>query len=64
MKIHISLETKLLLDIHGCFKCEHRGAIDIKVETLDVEHDDFNDDQGKGMVDSYWLLSKEGGISR
>ena len=31
MKIHISLETKLLLDIHGCFKCEHRGAIDIKV---------------------------------
>lgn len=49
LKIHISLETKLLLDIHGCFKCEHRGAIDIK---------------GKGMVDSYWLLSKEGGISR
>merc|ERR1719445_3018442 len=49
LKIHISLETKLLLDIHGCFKCEHRGSVDIK---------------GKGMVDSYWLLSKEGGISR
>ena len=32
LKIHISLETKLLLDIHGCFKCEHRGAIDIKVK--------------------------------
>ena len=34
LKIHISLETKLLLDIHGCFKCEHRGAIDIKVKVF------------------------------
>ena len=43
LKIHISLETKLLLDIHGCFKCEHRGAIDIKVSRgilkEDVDHD-------------------------
>ena len=43
LKIHISLETKLLLDIHGCFKCEHRGAIDIKVSwgilKEDVDHD-------------------------
>ena len=34
LKIHISLETKLLLDIHGCFKCEHRGSIEIKVKFI------------------------------
>ena len=34
LKIHISLETKLLLDIHGCFKCEHRGAVEIKVQNF------------------------------
>ena len=31
LKIHISLETKILLDINGSFVTEHRGAIEIKV---------------------------------
>ena len=47
MKIHISLETKLLLDSLGGFRSEHRGLLDLK---------------SKGLVDTYWLLGKEGGI--
>ncbi|XP_040569115.1 uncharacterized protein [Lepeophtheirus salmonis] len=47
MKIHISLECKLLLDSLGGFRTEHRGMMNIKP---------------KGMVDTYWLMGKEGGI--
>jgi len=49
MKIHISMETKLLLDTLGRFKTEHRGLVDVK---------------GKGRLDTYWLLGKEGGIGK
>lgn len=49
MKIHISMETKLLLDTLGRFKTEHRGMVEVK---------------GKGLLDTYWLLGKEGGIGR
>lgn len=47
MKIHISAETKLLLDALGGFRTEHRGLIELKF---------------KGLVDTYWLLGKEGGV--
>ena len=30
MKIHISMETKLLLDTLGRFHTEHRGLVDVK----------------------------------
>ena len=30
MKIHISMETKLLLDTLGRFFTEHRGLVDVK----------------------------------
>ena len=30
MKIHISLETKLLLDTLGRFHTEHRGMVEVK----------------------------------
>ncbi|KAL1138257.1 hypothetical protein AAG570_009946 [Ranatra chinensis] len=49
LKIHISLEMKKALDEVGGFTTEHRGFVDIK---------------GKGVLDTYWLLSKEGGIRR
>ena len=42
-KIHISLETKLLLDTFGEFKMEHRGMVAVK---------------GKGDLDTYWLTKK------
>ena len=45
MKIHMSMETKLLLDTLGRFHTEHRGLVDVK---------------GKGRLDTYWLLGKEG----
>ena len=45
MKIHLSMETKLLLDTLGRFHTEHRGLVDVK---------------GKGRLDTYWLLGKEG----
>ena len=44
LKIHISLETKLLLDTFGDFKIAHRGMVDVK---------------GKGVLDTYWLRGKK-----
>ena len=49
MKIHISMETKLLLDTQGRFHTEHRGLVDVK---------------GKGRLDTYWLVGKEGGVGK
>jgi len=49
MKIHISMETKLLLDTLGRFRTEHRGLVDVK---------------GKGRLDTYWLVGKEGGLGK
>ena len=49
MKIHISMETKLLLDTLGRFHTEHRGLVDVK---------------GKGQLDTYWLVGKEGGLGK
>ena len=43
------METKLLLDTHGSFTVEHRGMVDVK---------------GKGMLDTYWLIGKKGGVGR
>ena len=36
MKIHISMETKLLLDTLGRFHTEHRGLVDVKVDMMCV----------------------------
>ncbi|XP_075237672.1 uncharacterized protein LOC142333932 [Lycorma delicatula] len=47
LRIHISLEMKKALDLVGGFKIEHRGFVDIK---------------GKGVLDTYWLTCREGGI--
>ena len=50
MKIHISMETKLLLDTScGRFHTEHRGLVDVK---------------GKGRLDTYWLVGKEGEVGK
>ena len=49
MKIHMSMETKLLLDTLGRFHTEHRGLVDVK---------------GKGQLDTYWLLGKEGWVGK
>ena len=49
MKIHMSMETKLLLDTLGRFHTEHRGLVDVK---------------GKGRLDTYWLFGKEGWTSK
>ncbi|CAH0384976.1 unnamed protein product [Bemisia tabaci] len=49
LRIHISMEMKQALDRVGGFRTEHRGFVDIK---------------GKGVLDTYWLLCKEGGSNR
>ena len=36
MKIHISMETKLLLDTLGRFHTEHRGLVDVKVDIMSM----------------------------
>ncbi|XP_071100737.1 atrial natriuretic peptide receptor 1-like [Haliotis cracherodii] len=43
-KIHISGETKIILDKHGSFTVTLRGNINIK---------------GKGKMDTYWLLGED-----
>ncbi|KAL3274580.1 hypothetical protein HHI36_015963 [Cryptolaemus montrouzieri] len=48
-KIHISLEMKKALDVIGGYRTEHRGLTDVK---------------GKGLLDTYWLICKEGGALR
>ena len=49
MKIHISMETKLLLDTLGRFHTEHRGLVNVK---------------GKGQLDTYWLHGREGWVGK
>ncbi|XP_025158070.1 uncharacterized protein LOC105182028 isoform X1 [Harpegnathos saltator] len=49
LRIHISLEMKKALDAVGGFRIEHRGMVDVK---------------GKGLMDTYWLECKDGGIAR
>lgn len=40
---------KKALDAVGGFKISHRGLVDVK---------------GKGLMDTYWLECKDGGIAR
>ncbi|XP_023724757.1 uncharacterized protein LOC111873908 isoform X2 [Cryptotermes secundus] len=49
LRIHISAEVKRALDAVGGFRTEHRGLVDVK---------------GKGLMDTYWLTCKDGGITR
>ncbi|XP_065560330.1 receptor-type guanylate cyclase gcy-27-like isoform X3 [Artemia franciscana] len=49
MKIHISQTTKWLLDKLGGYMCEYRGTTEVK---------------GKGPMDTFWLIEKEGGIRK
>ena len=43
MKIQITYETKMLLDNVGGYKAESRGQVEVK---------------GKGLMDTFWLLSR------
>ena len=43
MKIHMTYETKMLLDNVGGYTSEMRGQVEVK---------------GKGLMDTYWLLSR------
>ncbi|KAK0075159.1 hypothetical protein PV325_007283 [Microctonus aethiopoides] len=49
LRIHISFEMKRALEAVGGFRIEHRGLVDVK---------------GKGLMDTYWLECKDGGIAR
>ncbi|XP_071446194.1 uncharacterized protein [Hetaerina americana] len=49
LRIHITLEMKESLDSVGGFTTEHRGLVDVK---------------GKGLMETYWLTGKIGGIVR
>ena len=44
MKIQMTYETKMLLDNLGGYVSEVRGQVEVK---------------GKGLMDTYWLLSKK-----
>lgn len=62
MKVHVSENTKLLLDEYGGFFLEKRGTVDIKVEyelrgTSQQLTRLFL--QGKGTMQTYWLLGHE-----
>ncbi|OXA58781.1 Atrial natriuretic peptide receptor 1 [Folsomia candida] len=49
MKIHVTQNTKIILDELGEYILEPRGSLDIK---------------GKGTMSTYWLLDKVGGLTK
>ena len=63
MKIHISMETKLLLDTLGRFFTEHRGLVDVKGKVTISNYKNL-EEQLQGKLDTYWLLGKEGGLGK
>ena len=63
MKIHISMETKLLLDTLGRFFTEHRGLVDVKGKVT-ISNNKNLEEQLQGKLDTYWLLGKEGGLGK
>ena len=63
MKIHISMETKLLLDTLGRFFTEHRGLVDVKGKVT-LSNNKNLEEQLQGKLDTYWLLGKEGGLGK
>ena len=64
MKIHISMETKLLLDTLGRFFTEHRGLVDVKGKVVAHIEETFLNCYLQGKLDTYWLLGKEGGLGK
>ena len=63
MKIHISMETKLLLDTLGRFFTEHRGLVDVKGKVT-ISNNKNLEKWLQGKLDTYWLLGKEGGLGK
>ena len=64
MKIHISMETKLLLDTLGRFFTEHRGLVDVKGKVARAQTISNCFELLQGKLDTYWLLGKEGGLGK
>jgi len=73
MKIHITEHTKQLLDELGGYIVEPRGNMEIKVflfilhfvileRKLRIDHE--TKIQGKGLMSTYWLVDKEGGLPK
>lgn len=63
MKIHVSENTKLLLDHVGGFQVKKRGNIEIKVSKKYHFREVYNNMkkkfQGKGIMETFWLLGHE-----
>lgn len=59
---------KKALDAIGSYKMEHRGLVEVKVSNLKKNHNKligylFSISKGKGLMDTFWLTCKEGGVS-
>jgi hypothetical protein len=72
MRIHVTEHTKQLLDELGGYILEPRGSLEIKVTfriklKFLIELGSLTKLtllQGKGVMSTYWLLDKEGGLPR
>lgn len=66
MKVHVSENTKILLDEFGGFILEKRGNIEIKVENCPPSNSNAAPDvslvfsfKGKGSMNTYWLIGHD-----
>ena len=81
MKIHISMETKLLLDTscgrfhiswhifhkyhaHVLYRIYTFSVYHVQCSRFHTEHRGLVDVKGKGQLDTYWLVGKEGGVGK
>ena len=60
MKIHISEDSKLLLDTVGGFRCDYRGTLELGVGDTELINEVINVFPQTGeKIDTFWLIGPD-----